>query len=166
MEKEIKFEVKLSAKDLWQFSMYHANGGLTGIFNLIFTAAALFLLIFRWGTLTEAYRLLLVGCALIFTVLQPAMLYNKVRKQAKSPVMQQPMLLTFHEKGLKVEQNDQKIDFTWEQMGRMTRKPTLVILYMDRVHAYLLPKAVLGEKEEAFYEMVRLHLPKEKRKGI
>lgn len=166
MEKEMKFEVKLSAKDLWQFSMYHANGGLTGLFNLIFTAAAVFLLIFRWGTLSDAYRLLLVGCALIFTVLQPALLYNKVRRQAKTPVMQQPMYLTFHENGLKVEQNDQNVDFSWDQMGRMSRKPTLVILYMDRVHAYLLPKAVLGSREEEFYEMVRKHLPKEKRRGI
>lgn len=166
MEKEMKFEVKLSAKDLWQFSMYHANGGVTGLFNLLFTLAAIFLLIVRWGTLTGAYRLLLVGCALIFTVLQPALLYNKVRKQAKNPAMQQPMQLTFHEKGLKVEQNDQEIEFTWDQMGRMARKPTQVILYMDRVHAYLLPRTVLGEREEAFYEMARRYLPKEKRRGI
>lgn len=166
MDKEMKFEVNLSAKDLWQFSMYHANGGMMGIFNLIFTAAAVFLLFVRWAELTDAYRLLLVGCALIFTVLQPALLYNKVRKQAKSPVMQQPMYLTFREDGLKVEQNDQKVDFTWDQMGRMSKKPTLVILYMDRVHAYLLPKSVLGDREEEFYEMVRTHLPKEKRRGI
>lgn len=166
MEKEMKFEVKLSAKDLWQFSMYHANGGLMGGFNLIFTVAAVALLIIRWGELTDAYRLLLVGCALIFTVFQPALLYSKVRKQAKSPVMQQPMYLTFHKDGLNVEQNDQKIDFTWDQMGQMAKKPTMVILYMDRVHAYLLPKTVLGEQENDFCDMVRAHLPKEKRRGI
>ena len=91
MKKEMKFEVKLTAKELWQFSMYHANAGFTGLFNLIFTAAALFLLVFRWGELTMAYRFLLVGCVLIFTFLQPLLLYGKVRKQAKTPVMGEPM---------------------------------------------------------------------------
>lgn len=166
MKKEMKFEVKLTAKELWQFSMYHANAGFTGLFNLIFTVAALFLLVFRWGELTAAYRLLLVGCVLIFTVLQPLLLYGKVRKQAKTPVMAEPMYLTFREEGLEVEQNGQNAVFTWEQMGRMDKKPTMSVLYMDRVHAYLLPKAVLGEQETEFYEMVKTHLPKERRKGF
>lgn len=166
MKKEMKFEVKLTAKELWQFSMYHANAGFTGLFNLIFTVAALFLLVFRWGELTVAYRLLLVGCVLIFTVLQPLLLYGKVRKQAKTPVMAEPMYLTFREEGLEVEQNGQNAVFTWEQMGRMDKKPTMSVLYMDRVHAYLLPKAVLGEQETEFYEMVKTHLPKERRKGF
>ena len=144
----MKFEVKLTAKELWQFSMYHANAGFTGLFNLIFTAAALFLLVFRWGELTMAYRFLLVGCVLIFTVLQPLLLYGKVRKQAKTPVMAEPRYRT------------------WEQMGRMDKKLTMAVLYMDRVHAYLLPKTVLGEQETEFYEMVKMHLPKERRKGF
>ncbi len=166
MKKEMKFEVKLTAKELWQFSMYHANAGATGLFNLIFTAAALFLLIFRWQTLTVAYRLLMFGCVLIFTVMQPLLLYRKVRKQAKTPAMTAPMYLTFGEEGLQVEQNGQEAAFTWEQMGRMDKKPAMVVLYMDRVHAYLLPGKVLGDQKEAFFELVRAHLPKERRKGF
>ncbi len=162
----MKFEVKLTVKELWQFSMYHANGGATGLFNLIFTVAALFLLIFRWGSLTPAYRLLLFACVLIFTVLQPLLLYSKVRKQAKTPAMAEPMYLTFEEEGLKVEQNGQEAAFAWEQMGRMDKKPTLIVLYMDRIHAYLLPRKLLGDQEEDFFAMVKNHLPKEKRRGF
>lgn len=166
MDREIRFEVRLTAKELWQFSMYHANSGAMGLFNLIFTVAALFLLVFRWGMLTGAYRLLLLGCVLIFTVLQPLLLYGKVRRQAKSPAITEPMYLTFGKEGLQVEQSGQSAQFTWEQMGRMDKKPGLIVLYMDRVHAYLLPKTVLGEKEEEFLEMARKHLPKERRKGF
>ena len=166
MKKEMKFEVRLTAKELWQFSMYHANAGATGLFNLIFTAAALFLLIFRWQTMTVAYRLLMFGCVLIFTVLQPLLLYGKVRRQAKTPAMAEPMHLTFGDEGLQVEQNGQEAKFTWEQMGRMDKKTTMVVLYMDRVHAYLLPAKVLGEQEAEFLELVRAHLPGERRKGF
>ncbi len=38
----------------------------------------------------------------------------------------------------------------------------MYILYMDRVHAYLIPKTALAEQEEAFRELVTAHLPKEK----
>lgn len=166
MKKELCFEVKLGVKDLWQFSMYHANAGMLGIVNLLFTLAALFLIVTRWGMLTVPYRALLVVCALMFTVWQPLLLYNKARKQAKSTAVKEPMMLVFGEEGLQVEQNGQEALFAWDQMGRLDKMPTMVILYMDRVHAYLLPKSVMGNQEEEFYEMVRAYLPKERRRRI
>ena len=42
----------------------------------------------------------------------------------------------------------------------------MVVLYMDRVHAYLLPNKVLGDQKEEFFEMVKAHLPRERRKGF
>lgn len=166
MDKGLCFEVRLGVKDLWQFSMYHANAGMLGIVNLLFTLAAVFLIVTRWGILTMPYRALLVVCALMFTVWQPLLLYNKARKQAKFSAVKEPMMLAFGEEGLKVEQNGQEALFTWDQMGRLDKMPTMVILYMDRVHAYLLPKSVMGDREEAFYELVRAYLPKERRRRI
>ncbi len=166
MTKEIRFDIQLTAKDLWQFSMYHTNSGLRGIFNVIFTVAALFLLIIRWGEMVLSYRLLMVCCVLMFTVVQPLMLYQKAKRQVKSPAMQQPMVLVFGDAGLHVEMGGQDIDFAWDQMGRMDRMPTQIILYMDRIHAYLIPKSELADKETAFVDMVREHLPKERRRRI
>lgn len=163
---EIRFEVRLGAKDLWKFSMYHALGGMKGVFNLMFTGVALFLLAARWGELTAAYRLLLAVCALIFPVWQPILLYSKARKQAKLPAMQKPMILTFSGDGLKVEQNGQQVKFTWEQMGRMDRLSSMIVLYMDRVHAYLLPDSVMGEQKEQFCEMARTYLKPNQRRKI
>ena len=41
-KKEIRFRVRMTANDLWRFSMYHANKGYLGVFNVLFTLAALF----------------------------------------------------------------------------------------------------------------------------
>ena len=60
MEKELKFEMNLTAGDLWKFSMHHANSGMKGMVNLIFTVTALFLLAARWTTLSMGQRLLSV----------------------------------------------------------------------------------------------------------
>ncbi len=163
---ELQFELKLTVKDLWTFSMYHDNAGFRGIFNLLFTAAALFLLVFKWGSLPVSSRLLLVLCVLLFTVWQPLLVYIKARRQAKAPVIRDVMTLTFGEEGLTVEQSGQTAEFTWDQMGRMDKMPSMIVLYMDRVHAYLLPKSVTGDQEEALCKMAREHLPKERRRKI
>ncbi len=166
MGKEFRFEVKLTAKELWKFSMYHTNSGVLGIFNGLFTLVALFALVMRWSALQPSHRLLLGICAMIFTVWQPALLYFKARKQARTPVISSAMYLTFGEDGLRVEQNGQHVDFKWEQMGRMDKLPSLVILYMDRMHAYLLPMAAIGGQAEEFFEMARHHLTDKQRRRI
>lgn len=166
MDKDLRFEINLTAKDLWQFSMYHANGGAMGIVNVLFTLAALFLIVTRWGMVTTPYRILLIICALMFTVWQPLLLYYKACRQAKAPVIREKMILGFGEQGIHVEQNGQEVDFTWEQVGRIDKMPTMVIVYMDRVHAYLLPKVIMGSREQSLYKMVSENLPRERRRRI
>ncbi|MDD3254083.1 MAG: YcxB family protein [Lachnospiraceae bacterium] len=160
MKNELKFDVTLTAKDLWTFSMYHTNSGGKGVINVLCPLAALFALIVRWGTMTAGYRVLLVVFILAFTVWQPLLLYIKAAKQAKNAAVSKLMTLTFAEDGLKVEQDGQELVFTWEQMGRMDRIKPMIILYMDRVHAYLFPTRILGDKEEALCELARTHLQK------
>lgn len=164
--KMVDVTLHITAKDLWTFSMYHANAGFMGIFNVIFSLAAFYLLIFRWSTTTVPYRCLLVVCALMFTVWQPFLLWTKASKQAKRPAVKSPMRLVFDDEKLTVSQEEHEAEFTWEQMGRLDAKPAMYILYMDRVHAYLIPKAALGEQEEALRELALAHLPKEKRRKI
>lgn len=108
----------------------------------------------------------LAVCALIFTVWQPFLLWMKAAKQAKRPAVKNPMRLRFDDETLTVSQEENAADFTWEQMGRLDAKPSMYILYMDRFHAYLIPKKALGDQEEAFRELVTVHLPKEKRRKI
>lgn len=166
MGKALSFTLNLTVRDLWAFSMYHSNRGVMGTFNVIFTAAALYLLIFRWETTTVSYRILMIVCALMFTVWQPMLLLWKAGRQAKTPTAREPMDLSFSGEGLTVEQNGQQAVFGWDQMGRMERIPGMIVLYMDRLHAYLIPNRVLGEQKEALCQLARTYLPRERRKRI
>lgn len=164
--KELELKVKIRTKDLWQFSMYHTNGGVMGVFNVLFTAAALFLLITQWGTLSSGYRVLLVACVLMFPVIQPLMLFQKAARQAKAPAVQGMMTLCFSGSGLTVMQGEQKAEFTWEQIGRVDKQPTMLVIYMDRVHAYLVPKDQTEAQQEELLALLREYLPKERRRRI
>ena len=59
------FPVTLNAGELWKFSMYHANRGYLGIFNGLFTIAALYLLVTQWAVVSGPYRMLLILCVLM-----------------------------------------------------------------------------------------------------
>ena len=162
MEKELKFEMNLTAGDLWKFSMHHANSGKKGMVNLIFTVTALFLLAARWTTLSMGQRLLLVVCALLFTVWQPVLLYWKARRQAKLPAMAQTICLTFNREQVTVRQGEQELSFEWDKIARLDRLRDMTVLYMDRIHAYLIPGRVQGDQAEALDQMAQQCLPGER----
>ncbi len=164
--KEFQFHVQLNAGDLWRFSMYHANKGYLGIFNVLFTLAALSQLLFRWAELTVPYRFLFAVCAMIFTVWQPGILYLKAAKQSKNKVMAQPMDLFFTEEGLKVVQGGEEGEVSWDRVSQVRRGFGQYIVYMGRVRAYLLPDRIVGEERTAFAAFVRETLPKERCRRI
>ena len=162
----MKFEINLDATYLWRFSMYHVNRGLQGIFNLLFTAAAVLCLIFARDQLSGGYIALLVVCALAFSVWQPLLLYLKSRKQAKTAGIRETLRMEFGEELVTVSQADQVQELPWDRIVKLIRTKHMVIIYTDRIHAYLLPVSVVGERMEEFAALVRKHLPKERWKGL
>lgn len=163
---KFSFPVALNAGELWKFSMYHANRGYFGIFNGLFTVAALYLLVTQWGAVNGLYRVLLILCVLMFTVWQPGSLYLKAKRQAKAPAVREPMVLSFGDSGVTVEQSGQIGTIPWEDMNQIVRNKWQFILYKDRIHAFLLPKSAVGSKEEELLAFFREKMPKRRRKNI
>lgn len=162
----MKFEVRLGTVDLWRFSMYHVNKGIQGIFNLLFTAAAILTLVFAWDQLSGGYIAFLVMCALIFSVWQPFLLYLKSRKQAQTAGIREPLTLEFGEENVKVSQVGQEMELPWDQVAKIVKTRHMVIVYTDRIHAYLLPVETVGNDMEKFSALLRARLPKERLRGL
>ncbi|WP_333651841.1 YcxB family protein [Lacrimispora sp.] len=162
----IVIEIKLTAKDLWKFSLYHAYWGSKGIFSAIFSLAAAYLLITAWSTSTVAYRIMLLVSALIFTVWQPLLLYYRSVKQAKNPRIQNGMTLSFDEDGFLVSQGEESLLLNWENVKRGVRIGDMIILYMDQIRAYLLTDGCMAEKKAEITELIKEKLPPKRRKRI
>lgn len=160
------FPVTLDAKELWKFSMYHANRGYFGVFNGLFTIAALYLLVTQWAVVNGPYRVLLLLCVLMFTVWQPASLYLKAKRQAKAPAVKEPMILSFGDFGVTVEQSGQTGTIPWEAMNQIVGNKWQFILYKDRIHAFLLPKSVVGSKEGELRAFLREKMPRRRCRHI
>jgi len=166
MERTIKFQIQMKTKDLWQFSMYHSYRGMMGLFAAVFTCAALYYVIGSWTALSGSQRTAMIFVALMFPVLQPLMLYWKARKQIRQPAMQSLIGLEFKEEGLSVTQLEQEALFPWDEIGRVEQKTTMLIIYMDRIHAYLLPKEVYVDRVQELSDFLHRQLPKERLRRI
>ncbi|MDO4294532.1 MAG: YcxB family protein [bacterium] len=160
-KEEFRFQVQLKAKELWLFSLYHSYRGMMGIFGLLFTVAALFLIVTKWNEVTTSYRLLLVICVLLFSVWQPAILYGKAKRQAALPAMQLPLELCFCESGFAVKQKEEQIECAWADIFAIVELPQMLILYTDSIHAYLLTNQAMGEEREGFLAVLHTWVPKE-----
>lgn len=165
-EQTFRFHIQMQAKDLWKFSMYHANKGYLGVFNVLFTLASLYLLVTKWSETGTAYRLLLLVCVMMFTVWQPGILFLKALKQAGNDRLKVAMDMVFDKKGFTVSQGDQSMEVPWDEVTKAARIPGIYILYMSSIRAYLIPDQVLGEEREAFAAFLRDVLPKVRLKRV
>lgn len=165
-ERKLTFTTRPTAKELWKFSMVYANKGLRGGVNLILVGGSVFLLLTRWDILEVPQRLLLFAVIFLFVIWQPAILYPKALRQAKELEKQPPLTLVFAEDGVTVDQGGEGGHIQWEDIGRIEIVGGMAIIYGDRTHASLIPRAVMGSDEEAFRKLVREKLPKARCKGV
>ena len=162
----MKFSVKMTAKDLFDFSMYNSYSGAMGLFNVIFTFAALVLLIVTWGSTDVYQKVLLAFCVLIFTVIQPAMLHVTSKKQAEMHGFSTPVNLTLTDEKIAVEQAGVEGEILWSQVWKAARIPSMFILKVGPSHAYLLPNAAVEGREEELLALLKKNLPEKKTKGL
>lgn len=161
-----QFRVEMNEKNLWMFSLYHANRGFLGVFNVLFSLASLYLLVTTWTYVPTPNRILLIVCVLLFTVYQPLTLLLKAKKQASLAVMKEPITMTFTREEITVCQGEQEQTITWDQVVRAAGTKRMLMFYMDRIHAFLLPSEFMEGEREGLCEMLREVLPKERRRRI
>lgn len=153
MNKIIELKMKITTRDLWIFSMYHSNRGFQGVFNIIFTLAWFYLLITQ--ELDIPRRIAYLVCAMMFSVIQPLLLYLKSMKQAKTDAIRQEFILSIQEKGLKVTQANSSGEFAWEDIYKTMFYPNLIIIYVDIRRAYLIPKRYWKENQKELIQILK-----------
>ncbi|MDU6629087.1 MAG: YcxB family protein [Lachnoanaerobaculum sp.] len=152
---KIKIDMQLNAKDIWLFSMYHSNRGFLLIFNVLFTIVMYYYMITSWNKIDTPRKIMFVLLANMFLIIQPAMLYLKSAKQARSESIRAGLSLEMNEEGIVVSSKGESIDFKWENGFRSMIVPGIIIIYVDAVRGYLLPDRYTKEKKEKIVAVLK-----------
>lgn len=158
--KEVKFSVQMTAGAMFDFMYWHSYHGFSGVVNYAFSLAGLVALLAGFGGENPAVKLALTALALLFTVINPLILYYKSVRQIKNTVMfQKPLEYKFDTRGFTISQEGQSDNAKWNTiiLIRETRKN--LILYMGAANAMILPKKDMGDQEAELKKLIRAALP-------
>lgn len=145
---EYKYAYEVEPGDLWQLQMYYTYSSYLAIINIICIVSSIALIYALWATSPWWLRIMLLIFLSLFTVIQPLGVYFRSKKSLKDN--HDHLELVFNDQGIEVAVGDQKEFKNWAQIQGIVFKPTLVVIYTDKNHGYILTNRILKNTKKAF----------------
>lgn len=73
-------------------------------------------------------------------------------------MLQQALHFRIDEKGVHVSQGEETGDLTWKQIYKMVSTKNNLLIYSNRINAYVIPRETLGEKYETVVALAINHM--------
>ena len=164
----MEIKVTMTAQHLFTYSMYNSYNGGKLIFSVVFTLAWIVILFATWNMEQSVWhqKLLMTFCILIFPVLQPYLLWNSTKKQAKTIGFSTPVTIKLAHNHIYIEQAGHCGDFEWARIKRFVRIKSMFIMDMGYGRGYLIPNESIQGREQELVDMVKKQLPETKPKGL
>lgn len=152
----VEVDVKIEAKDLFDYMMAHAYNSPAGILGSCFGALMVVI-----GVLTQMWIYLVCGVVLLLYL--PWTLNIRSRQQVlNNPAFQKPLRYVLDEQGLSVSQGEETQSQTWDNMYKAVSTARSIIIYTSRQSATILPRRELGERLPQVIEIISTHMAPEK----
>ena len=159
----IKFEVKMTPKAMFDFMLYTSYTSLGGIIGVIFGGVTLVLGIRQCMFENYSTAATFFLFAAIFLIGNPIHLRTRAAEQVKrSPMFQKPISYELTEEGIHISQDEQSVLNEWGDFRKAVSTGQSVILYVTKVRALIFPRESLGEQYAAVVQMISTHMPAKK----
>ena len=153
---ELEFDVRVNAKVLYDYLLYHTYNSMSGILG---TIVGVFLLIGFVGT---RYPIYLIAGIVVIAYL-PVTLFVKAKQQEQmTPAFKKPLHYKMTDEGIFVSQDDNEETQSWDACIKAVSTKSSIILYTSKAAASIFPKNELDGKYEALVAMISTHMPPNK----
>ncbi|MGN0203997.1 MAG: YcxB family protein [Coprococcus sp.] len=143
----VEFKIKLSVTDLYYFMMYHYYTKISGIFGIVLSLAALIILCIRFSSLDSTGKMLLIIIALLFTVINPVMLWTKAAGQITSnKSLGGELTYALDGEHLVIKLGEEQADIPWEQVTKVKDNGRELVVYVTAARGYIWPKRQIREQ--------------------
>ena len=160
---EVKFDVKMTQKIMFDFMMNHTYKSLTGVMGILFGISAFVIFAVTLGHTESFMSVLYLVFGIWFLLYLPVNLYLRSSKQVKSnPAFKKPLHYTISEVGITTEQGDQKAEMKWEDLLKVTETKLSLLVYTGKRYSFVLPKEAIGAQYEEVTGLIKKHMPAEK----
>lgn len=159
--------VKMTARELFLFSVYHFYRSIPGIVSISCTFMALGTMAVIWSSQPALMRGVMALIFILVVAGQPFALYRKAVRQTADPQRSKEIHFKMDYNGIRVQQGKEKGALKWRQIVKVGRVSDIYILYLNKDQAYLIPGRVLdGSKKTQFLNLISQYVPAERRRRI
>lgn len=153
---EVKASVQLTVKQMYEFLMLHTYSTTSGLIGLVLSIGGYigFFYMLQMEGANPMYIAMLFATGMLFTVVQPFMIYRNAKKQVKA-YEEAPMEYTVSKRGIDVKQSEKTGFSSWDEITKVTSTKRLVMFYTSRVHAYVIPKEDIGDQMDTLKAVVK-----------
>lgn len=159
---KVTLDIKLDAKDLFKFNMMQAYRGMQGSLSIILPILVFAYAVTSYGTVSIGSTLVYIGLGIIFLVYVPISLWLRVNKTVKDEnnALSKSIHYEFEEETIRVSVGEESVEFKWENIFQMKTSGNLLLLYTNRINAYIFPLAQVGDNYEALSKLAHSKLEK------
>lgn len=152
----LELDVKIEAKDLYDYMMAHTYASPAGILGSCFGGLMVVV-----GVMTKKWIFLICGIVLLLYL--PWTLFLKSKQQIlKNPAFKNTLHYVLDENGITVSQGEEKQSQAWGNMYKAISTTKSIVVYTSPVNATIFPRRALGENLSQCIEIISTHMPPNK----
>lgn len=151
--KRYEMDVELTAQDLFAFSMHHTYAAPSGILGIVVSVGALVTLAVKYAELPVSSRVALAVIGVLFTIVQPLMIYSKSRKQEKrSKQIKGTLHYSIDAEAVTISQGEEQAVVKWDEISKVVLTAKRIYLYTGPVRGFIFPADACGDSLKAMAE--------------
>ncbi|MCR5545600.1 MAG: YcxB family protein [Lachnospiraceae bacterium] len=159
----MKFDIKITDKDMYRFNLYHTYHTFNGIISVV---VGIFVFVVCYVVReklqpTDVVMYIVLGLALL--LYSPITLFIRSKAQiASSAVLQHSLGYEFNDEGVLVSTDvslenggENSALLPWKDIYKIVETKKQLLIYSSRVNAYIIPVEQLGEKRDALKTYIK-----------
>ena len=159
----MKFDIKITDKDMYRFNLYHTYHTFNGIISVVVGIFVFIVLFFVREKLTSTDVMLYIVLGVALLLYSPITLFMRSKAQvAASEVLQNSLCYEFGDDGISVSTNvvlekgaENSALLAWKDIYKIVETNRQLLIYSSRVNAYVIPKEQLGEHLADLKDFIR-----------
>lgn len=159
---KVSFDIKLATKDLFRFNMNQAYKGMQGYLSILLPILVFAYAVSTFGEVSIGSTLVYIGLGILFLVYVPISLWMRVKKMVNDPTnaLSKSIHYDFEEDVIRVSVEEENVEFKWENIFKLCTSGNLILVYTNRINAYILPIEQVGDDYDKLFELAHKKLEK------
>ena len=155
---KFKFNFLLNTYDLFWSSIYYSYYSYKGFFSILFSLFFLIFLIIAlyfgyYDDFNTIYKILIVISSMLFTIIQPIMLFLKVFNKTRH-IPYKNVEFKFYDDEFSIKYDNEESIFKYDVIYKIKKYKKMIVVFYDVINGQIFPNRIFDNNKEDFYKFL------------